>query len=379
VAEVDGRALVGAAAQFGRELRAAGVGGDLQAAIDFARALTILDIGDQAQVRAAGVALFVRRHDELPTYHAVFDRFWRRHAGAAREGRPASLQRGRAYESGAATGDEEIDDVSLLARRVGYSPLETLRQRSFDKMTPAELRDAHRLIERLGVRLALRRTRRYELHPHGQQLAARAMLRRNMATGAEPLHWVWQQPRREPRRLVLLCDISGSMERYARLLLRFAHALARGPQGLEAFVFGTQLTRISRLLRLRDVDVALERVAEAVHDWSGGTRIGEAFRSFNLLWARRVLPTSGVVVVLSDGWDRGDAELVHSETARLARNCHQLIWLNPLAAAVGYEPLAGGMAAALPHVDNVLPAASVTNLEQLGALLASAPAWRHAA
>jgi uncharacterized protein len=161
------------------------------------------------------------------------------------------------------------------------------------------------------------------------------------------------------------------MERHSRLLLRFIQALgASSAVRTESFVFGTRLTRVTRLLRDKDRDRALARVAETVSDWAGGTRIGESFREFNLRWARRSLRSSGVVIVVSDGWDRGDPSLVASETARLRRNCHRLIWLNPLAGTPGYQPLAAGMRAAYPYIDDFLPAGTVASLERLGQILA---------
>jgi hypothetical protein len=238
-------------------------------------------------------------------------------------------------------------------------------------MTAAELRDAERLVDLLVPRLEQRRTRRYELHDHGRLLAPRAMFRRNLATGGQLTTWVWQRPARRPRPIVVLCDISGSMERHSRLLLRFIQALAASSAvRTESFVFGTRLTRVTRLLRDRDRDRALSRVAESVNDWAGGTRIGESFREFNLRWARRTLRTSGVVIVVSDGWDRGDPLLVETETARLRRNCHRLVWLNPLAGTPGYQPLAAGMRAAYPYIDDFLPAGTVASLERLGEILA---------
>ena len=251
-----------------------------------------------------------------------------------------------------------------------YSRGEMLRHREFDRMTPAELRDAERLVDELVPRLEQRRTRRYELHSHGRRLAPRAMFRRNLGTGGQLMAWVWRRPVKEPRSLVVLCDISGSMERHSRLLLRFVQALSASSEvRAESFVFGTRLTRVTRLLRDKDRDRALARVSEAVNDWAGGTRIGESFRMFNQQWARRSLRSSGVVIVVSDGWDRGDPSLVASETARLRRNCHRLVWLNPLAGTPGYQPLAGGMRAAYPYIDDFLPAGTVASLERLGEIL----------
>jgi uncharacterized protein with von Willebrand factor type A (vWA) domain len=179
-----------------------------------------------------------------------------------------------------------------------------------------------------------------------------------------------RQTRKERTRpLVLICDISGSMDRYARLLLRFVHALGQGLEATEVFVFGTRLTRITRELRRRDVDAAITDVVNSVEDWSGGTRIGDAVKTFNYAWSRRVLRSGATVVVISDGWDRGDPALLAREMARLQRSCRRLIWLNPLLGAAGYQPLTQGMRAALPYVDEFLPVHNLQSLEALAALL----------
>ncbi|HEU5203028.1 MAG TPA: VWA domain-containing protein [Candidatus Limnocylindrales bacterium] len=398
---VDGRRLLGEAVGFGRALRAAGLSVDLGAAVDYARSLTLVEVGDREQVRAAGEAIFVRRRDDRLVYNAVFDRWWRqrrrRHAGEFQppalptdqgtdeEGEGDGLplpgdesRQGSAEEGGIPipTRTEDVPDDSAPIEGVvispdAYSQGEVLRHRDFDRMTPGELRDAERLIDMLEPRLEQRRTRRYELHSHGRRLAPRAMFRRNLGTGGQLLNWVWRRPVHEPRSLVVICDISGSMERHSRLLLRFVQALsASHAVKTEAFVFGTRLTRVTRLLHDRDRDRALARVADAVNDWAGGTRIGESFREFNQRWARRTLRTSGVAIVISDGWDRGDPALVAAETARLRRNCHRLIWLNPLAGTPGYQPLAGGMRAAFPYIDDFLAAGTIASLERLGEILA---------
>jgi len=398
---VDGRLLLAEAVGFGRALRAAGLHIDLGAAVDYARALTLIDIGQKATVRAAGATVFVRRRDDLEVYDRVFDRWWRQRRrtqpndGPAtmtsddvvppetgnEEARPSPDDERRGEEGSVdgtpipmSGGDESVDEADIdghIAAPDAYSAAEALRHRDFDRMTPAELRDAERLVDLLEPRLELRRTRRYELHHHGRLLAPRAMFRRNLGTGGEVTDWVWRRTVRRPRKIVVLCDISGSMERHSRLLLRFVQALsAASSVKTESFVFGTKLTRVTRLMRDRDRDRALARVAEAVNDWAGGTRIGESFRDFNLHWARRTLRTSGIVIVVSDGWDRGDPMLVATETARLRRNCHRLVWLNPLAGTPGYEPLAGGMRAAYPYIDDFLPAGTVASLERLGEILA---------
>ena len=399
--EVDGRLLLAEAVGFGRALRSAGLSIDLAAAVDYARALTLVELGERDTVRAAGSAVFVRRRDDREVYDRVFER-WLRQRGrrlpndgpltaiqpdemAPDDGDGIGAEEGEegreAVDGGMVDGipmplsggDESIDEADIdghIAAPDAYSAAEALRRREFDRMTAAELRDAERLVDLLEPRLELRRTRRQELHRHGRLLAPRAMFRRNIATGGQFTEWVWRRPVKAPRKIVVICDISGSMERHARLLLRFIQALsASSAVKTESFVFGTRLTRVTRLLRDRDRDRALARVAESVNDWAGGTRIGESFRDFNLHWARRTLRSSGVVIVVSDGWDRGDPALVATETARLRRNCHRLVWLNPLAGTPGYEPLAGGMRAAFPYIDDFLPAGTVASLERLGEIL----------
>src|SRR4051794_8489118 len=412
---VDGRRLLAEAVGFGRALRTAGLQVDLAAAIDFARSMTLVDMGQKGQVRDAGAAVFVRRRDDREVYDRVFDRFWRRRGRSLpptrMEGAEPDVDRevgepGESDEAGGGTRAEPgeaapprgpgpapgtgatLSELATLGVQVlteadeeggeiegetispdAWSRGEVLRHRDFDRMSSAELRDAERFVDLLRPRLERRRTRRHELHPHGKRLAPRAMFRQNLATG-ELTEWVWRRQIREPRQLVVLCDISGSMERHSRLLLRFAQALARTNEvRTESFVFGTRLTRVTRLMKDRDRDRALARVADTVTDWAGGTRIGESFREFNHKWARRTLRSSGVVIVVSDGWDRGDPALVAAETARLRRNCHRLVWLNPLASSPGYQPLAAGMKAAYPFIDDFLPAGTLASLERLGEVL----------
>jgi uncharacterized protein len=393
---IDGRRLLAEAVGFGRALRSAGLPIDLGAAIDFARALNLIDMGHREQVRDAGAAVFVRRKDDRDVYDRVFAQFWRRRGrklanpnrldaipdADREEGEPgdtdeASDGTGATMTELASIGVQLAGDVEEGSELDGetispdaWSRGEVLRHRDFDRMTAAELRDAERFVDRLAPRLERRRTRRFELHPHGRRLAPRAMFRRNLATG-ELTDWVWRRQIKHPRQLVVICDISGSMERHSRLLLRFAQALARANDvRTESFVFGTRLTRVTRIMKDRDRDRALARVSDTVTDWAGGTRIGESFRQFNHTWARRTLRSSGVVIIVSDGWDRGDPALVAAETARLRRNCHRLVWLNPLASAPGYQPLAAGMKAAYPFIDDFLAAGTLASLERLGEVLA---------
>jgi uncharacterized protein with von Willebrand factor type A (vWA) domain len=255
------------------------------------------------------------------------------------------------------------DDIMLFSAR------ELLRKKDFSQCSAEEIAEARRIIENMSWRLGTRRTRRRQRANHGRFIDARATLRSSLRHGGVPVDLRRQKRKIKTRPLVVICDISGSMDRYARLLLRFVHALGQGLENTEVFVFGTRLTRITRELRKRDVDTAITQVVESVEDWSGGTRIGEAIKSFNFKWARRVLRSGATVVVISDGWDRGDPALLGREMARLQRSCRRLIWLNPLLGAPGYQPLTQGMRAALPYIDEFLPIHNLQSLEALAELL----------
>jgi uncharacterized protein with von Willebrand factor type A (vWA) domain len=396
-AGISGGAFFWNALLFTRALRAAGLTTDLGAAIDYSRALTLIDIGEREQVRAAGLALFVRRRDEVAIYDEVFQRFWQRYELAIDApdwpaDRPAGIgpmERQRIREVATAE-DAMADALAVGAQATGdgesaeppeqaddapashaWSDLERLLHKPFGRMTPDELRDAERLVDELRPRLEMRRSRRFALHQHGQRVDPRRMLRRNLQNGGEIVEWLWRRPRLRPRAITVICDVSGSMERHSRLLIRFTLALRRvSGVRTEAFVFGTHLTRVSRELAGRDPDAALARVSATVSDWSGGTRIGASLREFNHRWARRVLRSSGVVIVVSDGWDRGDPGAVRAEMARLQRSCHRLIWLDPLAGSEHYQPLAGGMRAAYPFIDDLVAVDDLASLERLGELLA---------
>ena len=392
---VSGSAFFWNALLFTRALRAEGLTTDLGAAIDYSRALTLIDIGDREQVRAAGSAIFVRRRDEVDTYHQVFDRFWTRYELVIEppqwdlEVDSAGIDHKQASQVGAGEGEDsddvvggaaddadgpeaegaELKDESESSR--SWSERERFMKKPFDRMSPDELRDAERLVDQVRPRLETRRSRRRELHRHGKQVAARQMFRANIQNGGDLVEWLWQRPVMRPRSITVICDISGSMERHSRLLIRFAMALHRlSNVRTEAFVFGTHLSRVTHELAGRDPDVALDRVTDAVSDWSGGTRIGASLRQFNRDWARRTLRSSGVVIVVSDGWDRGDPNLVREEMARLQRSCHRLIWLDPLAGTEYYQPLAGGMAAAYPYIDDLVAVHDLASLYRLGELLA---------
>jgi len=372
-APVDGEILLANVARFGRILRRAGMDVDSGQIATFASALTLLGFDRRADVRAAGRVIFVRRREDGRLYEAAFDLFWRRRQGPSETGdRLPRLRQDERREQSAdpaevgESGDEEL----VAAVRPGAASLtEELRTADFGSLTPEETRDAQAMIEALRPRLPMRRARRSRSARSGHRPAARAMLRHALGTGGEALRWRWLRRTERPRPIVLVCDISGSMERYSRFMLRFAHALQRSGAPLEVFVFGTRLTRITRQLRTRSPDAALRRVAEKVVDWSGGTRIGESLRELNRRWVRRTIRSGAIVLLVSDGWERGDPALLAREMGTLRRSCHRLLWVDPLAARPGFEPATVGLRAALPFVDELVPAASVASLEELAARL----------
>ena len=262
----------------------------------------------------------------------------------------------------------EPDTAEETRLSATYSPLETLHAKDFARFSEEELQIARRFIESLVWRLNNRLTRRLIRSPkRSADLDLPRAIRNSTQHGGEIIELAWRRRKPKPRPLVVICDVSGSMDRYSRLFLHFIHTLTQGLNHVEAFAFSTRLTRITPALRHQDVDTALDRVAGMVQDWSSGTRIGESLKTFNYCWTRRVLGHGAVVIVISDGWDRGDILLLEREIARLHRSTHRLVWLNPLSGAPGYQPLVRGIQAVLPHVDKLLPLHNLRSLEQLAA------------
>jgi uncharacterized protein len=372
---VDGVVFTANVARFAWVLRRVGLDVEPGQTSIFLRALALLGFDRRGDVRSAGRAIFVRRREDGPIYDAAFDLFWRRHGGGGNLGGrlPRITQRERDPTGETPPdGDPASDETVTTIRPGSATPREVLRTADFASLTAEETRDAQAMLEALRPRLPLRRSRRNRVDRSGHRPAARCMLRHALGAGGEALRWRWLRRTTRPRPIVLLCDISGSMEHYSRFMLRFAHALQRSGAPVEVFVFGTRLTRITRQLRVRSPDAALRRVAERVVDWSGGTRIGESLRQLNRRWVRRTVRSGAIVLLMSDGWERGDPALLAREMATLRRSCHRLIWIDPLAARAGFEPATAGLQAALPHVDEFVPAASVASLaalaERLGEL-----------
>lgn len=371
---VEGEALAANCVLFGRLLRRAGLAVDPEQTRHFARVAGLIGLGRKGDVRAAGRIIYVRRREDRATFDQAFELFWRRRTAGGELGRQLPRLRQSSRLPGALDlGDERSlpvtrsEPVTLEIPRA--SAREVIRTADFGELSGAEQRDALRMLAALIPALPLRPARRQRLARRGRRPALRQMLRRSLATGGQPAAWRWQARTTRPRPIILVCDISGSMERYSRFMLRFAHALSRSGAPVEVFVFGTRLTRITRQLRIRSAEEALRRVAHSVVDWSGGTRIGESLRQLNRKWVRRTIRSGAVVLLVSDGWERDDPALLGEEMARLRRACHRLVWLNPLASRAGFEPVTQGMLAALPFVDELLPCASVASLERLGQAL----------
>lgn len=364
---------------FGRLLRQFGVAVDPGQMLDLLAALELINIGRREDVYLTCRAILVRRREDLP----VFDEAWRFFFAMQRQGPPLGpalpdermqfveiprrLMRARDIPPAAERPRDEQQEIEI---QLSYSQIEQLRHKDFAHFTADELEQARALIAQLRYRMALRATRRWQPGDR-QRLDPRRTLRRTLRSGGEAVQLLARQRRQRQRPLVVLCDISGSMDRYSRILIQFMHTLSAGLRDVETFVFGTRLTRITRQLAFKDVDEAVDAVSAAVCDWGGGTRIGEALRRFNFEWGRRVLGHGALVLIISDGWDRGDPQLLAQEMARLQRTAYRLIWLNPLLGMPGYAPLTRGMQAALPYVDEFLPVHNLASLEQLGARLAT--------
>jgi len=369
---------------FGRLLRRLGLEVNAGRMLDLMQALQYISIGHKHDFYHAAASLLVHRREDLRRFEQAFNLFWRKHAeewtaldwrGLGDEPRlqKRTVKHQPFYHASLSHSQNQNVPANETPRPLvqqTYSDAEVLRRRDFAEMNVDELRRARELIEELAWNLGERRTRRRQ--PGAEFFFDwRRTWRRNLKFGGEVLQWARREPKFKPRPLVIIADISGSMERYTNLLLHFIYSLSTSLDRVEAFVFSTRLTRISRQLHHREAERALREVALSVTDWAGGTRIGEALKEFNFKWARRVLGRGAVVMIISDGWDRGEAALLRREMERLSLSCYRLIWLNPLLGYEGYEPLTQGMETALPYADDFLPVHNLASLEQLGKVLAA--------
>lgn len=352
---------------FARTLRAAGVDaspGRVQALVE---ALAVLDPTDHDHLYWAGRTSLCASHDDVERYDRVFDAYFRgeaphRRLRAVPPPRVSSL---RPSLADALPPEGAEDDAGVPVAVPDASATEHLRHRDFAAMGDAERAMVDRLLARLAMPGELRRTRRHR--PGGSRsLDRRRILRDVLRHGGEPSRLHRRTHRDRPRRVVLVVDVSGSMSAYATALLRFAHATSvLGGAPVEVFTLGTRLTRVTTELGHRDPDTAMAALSRAVPDWSGGTRLGPLLKELLDRWGQRGLVRGAVVVVLSDGWERGDVALLGEQMGRLARLAHRVVWANPRKARAGFEPTAAGLAAALPHVDDFVSGHSIAALEEL--------------
>jgi hypothetical protein len=354
-----------------RALRGLGVAAPPDTTIAYASALAEVGITHRGPAYWAGRATLVHRPEDVPTYDRVFAAIFDSRRGDPPDSGLDVVEHVTALID---SDDEELGDDGLPIEgptlTLRWSDREVLRDKDFAACTVDELDEAHRLMADLRVIGARRRSRRLRATRRTRGvLDLQATHRRALRTGGEPLRTVHRVPGHRLRRLVLLCDVSGSMEAYARALVRFAHTAVTGRTQVEVFTLGTRCTRITRQLRSRDPDAALHAAAVAVADWSGGTRLGEGLRAFNDAWGVKGMARGATVVILSDGWDRGDPDVLAEQVRRLHLVAHKLIWVNPLKVTPGFAPIASGMAAALPHVDELVEGHSLASLESLAELI----------
>lgn len=380
-----GGAMVAKCLRFCRVLRGAGfsIGSDrVLDAIDAVCAVGVVDRNDfHWTLRAVLVScpeqrdlfdrafhLFWRNPELLDRLVSVVMPDWRTTDEARRSGPPgiAELIEPFLDECEPSSPDPDAAERDFA---MGASERECLQSKDFENMSPAELAQAKDAIAAMRLPLAKVPTRRFRRHSRGERIDTRASLRAGLRAGSDTLPLVRQRRHARPPPLVVICDISGSMSRYSRMLLHFIHALTRGRERVFSFVFGTRLTNITRHVREKDVDVALERVAEAVEDWSGGTRIGRCLHEFNAQWSRRVLSRGAMVLFISDGLDRDAGTGLAREIERLHKSCRRLLWLNPLLRYVKFEPRSLGMQAIVPHVDQLRTIHNLDGLEELTAVL----------
>jgi len=360
---------------FTRLLRRAGLDSHAGRTTEIVQALAHVNLQSRDEVYHTCRAILVHRRDQIPIFDVAFDAFWRLHI--------ADLIRNRPQRADAPEGQNSLIDLRDVVDGDGsgtetsasptdpapvplmtWSDSDAVANRDFAEFTADELADARRALSRLAWSPGERRTRRW-IRGRGPRVDLRRAIAESLRTGGDVVRLPRRRRRIRPRALVVLCDVSGSMERYSRMLLHFAHAVTRRHQRVETFLFSTRLTRVTRELRTSGPDEALASVSRAVTDWSGGTRIGHAVREFHQRWSRRVLHRGPVVLLISDGWDRGDPAELGDQIARLQRSCHRLVWLNPLLGTTDYAPLTRGLQAALPFVDDFLPARTLSNLTDL--------------
>ena len=369
----DGTAFTRVLVSFVRELRAAGLAAGTGDAADYCAAMTALDPTDLADLYWAGRTTLVSRRDAIPVYDEVFRRYFLDAGSPAAELLTLKARVGAEDEAvlnipaagPVEPGHEEEAVLGWMA-----SDVESLKRKSFAACTPEELAALRRIMSRIRLTPPRRRTRRTAPARAGRAPDLRRTLRESMRLHGEPAALLWRQRRVRLRPLIFILDISGSMADYSRNLLQFAYCANRAAARVEVFCFGTRLSRITRALASRNPDVALQRAAAEVFDWEGGTRIGESLDAFVRSFGRRGLCRGGVVLICSDGLDRGDPDVLATAMQRLSRLCHTLLWVNPhMGDDRDFRPATLGMMVAAPHIDQMLSGHDLRSLEELAALL----------
>jgi len=378
---MQGTAIVRHVVTFGRVLREVGIEVGPGRVADATRGLGAVDLTRQEDVYFTLRQTLVSRHDELELFDRAFVAWFLRGPIA-----PLVRQQDRrrfadrvardTLDSKRDEEDEVFESGEPLER--GASAHELLREKDFAEMTSEEFERVRRLMAVIARTRPRRKSRRRSPDPRGDTLDLRRLCRKSLRTGGEPIEQPWKARKTVSRKLVVLCDVSGSMDAYARALLLYLHAIVGTGRDVEAFAFGTRLTRLTPDLATRDPEAALARATAIAIDWGSGTRIGASLAEFNSVYGRRALSRGAVVVIVSDGWERDDPDLIGREMAKLARASYAVVWVNPLKGNPEYQPLARGMRTALPFVDRFLPGHNLRSLEELGAVLAGIER-RHAA
>ncbi|MGH7823865.1 MAG: vWA domain-containing protein [Candidatus Binatia bacterium] len=383
-APVRGHGTLPGLLAFGRVLKQLGVKVSLSQVMDAARSAKLVDIAARSDFRALLRANLISQKEDFAVFDMAFDCFWREQSYEKAptedleiEGAPTDT---RAQEGGDEEGLEEAVAESFAKENVPlenleelsvptYSPQELLNRKDFSEMGVEESRAIARAILLIATKIATQISRRKKRARKGTVVAPRWTMRKNMKYGGEIVELVKQRKRIKKTKVVLLCDVSGSMDCYSRFLIQFMYGLQNELWGVETFVFSTSLSRITHLIRTKDITNALEKISGSILGWSGGTNIGRSLHTFNQNFAPSMVTHRTVVVVISDGWDRGDVALLEREMQALKRRCKKLIWLNPLLASENYEPLCKGMQAALPYIDLFLSVHNVNSLVTLGRTL----------
>ena len=369
---------------FGRALKELGVKVSLSQVIDVSRAVEFVDLADKGDFRALLRSNLISQKEDFPVFDMLFDCFWREQSYERVPMETLEIQ-GTPTESGAQDGGDEEGLEEAVAETVAtenvplenldefsvptYSPQELLNRKDFSEMGVEESRAIARAILLIATKIATQISRRKKLGRKGNVVDPRWTMRKNMKYGGEIIDLVNRKRRIKKTRVVLLCDVSGSMDCYSRFLIQFMYGLQNELWGVETFVFSTSLSRITHLIRTKDIANALEKISGNIVGWSGGTNIGRSLHTFNRNFAPSMVTHRTVVVIISDGWDRGDVSLLEREMQDLKRRCKKIIWLNPLLASDNYEPLCKGMQAALPYLDLFLSVHNVNSLIALGRTL----------